>query len=170
LISRRSRLWSSLATEKGRKIKEQIAAVSDLFTNEILEGILGVASSVKPSEGFFVRKSFLAAQDDCPILRSLAFSEPVEITLPATVPADTDLLVYQELDPERLVERCVKLVNDLHLPGIGFDERELRDRIREFTKGECDLSELGTHFAVVVRTGRDTMILPGSGVSAHVSD
>jgi hypothetical protein len=155
----------SLSSENGRKVKEELADLSGRFTDEILEGFEGEGGSIKSDDGFYVRKKFFAIQNTCPVLQPFASLEASDITGPSLVPADTDLLIFQELDPERLVELCTSLVNRLEIPGVNLSKDRIKTQIDEKFGGQYDVSELGTQFGVVLRIGHDTMSFPGSEVS-----
>jgi hypothetical protein len=154
----------AFATENGRKVKEELADLSVRFTDEILEGFQGTGDSIKADNGYFVRKKFFAIENTCPVLQPFASLEASEITGPSIVPEDTDLLVFQELDPERLLDLCTSLVNRLQIPGLNFSKEQAKAQIDQLIGGQYDISELGTQIAVVMRIGHDTMSVPGSEI------
>jgi hypothetical protein len=154
----------AFSSENGRKVKEELAELSIRFTDEILEGFQGAGDSIKSDNGYFVRKKFFAIQNTCPVLQPFASLEASDIALPSIAPEDTDLLVFQELDPERLLDLCISLVNRLQIPGLNFSKDQIKAQIDQIIGGQSDISELGTQIAVVLRIGHDTMSVPGSEI------
>ncbi len=149
------------STEKGRRVKQQIADISDRFADEFLEGLEGVGDSVKADSGYFVRKNFLAIQTSCPVLEPFIAMDPSDIEAPAIAPVDTDLLVVQELDPVRLVDRATSFIGHLQIPGLVLSKDQITAQLSEIDGVPHDLSEFGSKIAMFLRIGQDPISIQG---------
>jgi hypothetical protein len=154
-----------LSGEKGRKVKEQLAEYSSRFAEEFLEGFQSYGDSIKSAEGFFVKKKFLAIENACPVLQPFASMEASDVTGPTMVPADTDLLIFQEIDPEKLIEVSTSFVNRLQIPGINISQDQIKAEIEQAAGGSYDLAEFGSQIALVVRLTADTIRIPGLDIA-----